>query len=325
MLIYDMRIFILALSGVFDSGLSVAMDTFSTANELAAAQGLAPLPFDVKTIGVRRRIRTANGLSAAVEPAGRLRRQDWVIVPALNAKLPELLLQALQRPDVRDAVAWLRRTHELGVRIAAACGGTFLLAEAGILDARAATTTWSLSPLFRQRYPRVALDDSRMVVPAGRVVTAGAAMAHLDLALWLMRQHSPELAMQVARFLLIDQRASQAKYIIPDHLAHADPVIEEFERWARKNLPRGFSLQDAARALAVGPRTLQRRTSAVLGKSPLAFFQDLRIERAQHLVAIGRDLEAVAAEVGYADGATLRTLLRRRLGQGVRELRMAGA
>jgi len=320
-----MRIFVLALSGVFDSGLSVAVDTFSTANELAAVQGLTPLPFEVKTIGVRKRIRTANGLSATVEPAGRLRRQDWVIVPALNAKLPELLLQALQRPDVRDALAWLRRSHELGVGVAAACGGTFLLAEAGILDGRAATTTWSLAPLFRQRYPRVALDDSRMVVPAGRVVTAGAAMAHLDLALWLMRQHSPELAMQVARFLLIDQRTSQAKYIIPDHLAHADPLIEKFERWARENLPRGFSLQDAARALAVGPRTLQRRTDAVLGKSPLAFFQDLRIERAQHLVAIGRDLEAIASEVGYADGATLRTLLRRRLGQGVRELRASRA
>lgn len=104
-------------------------------------------------------------------------------------------------------------------------------------------------------------------------------------------------------------------------MANADPLIAKFERWAREHLSAGFSLQDAARALAVGPRTLQRRTEAVLGKSPLAFFQDLRIERAQHLVSTGCDLETIATEVGYADSATLRTLLRRKLGRGVRELR----
>jgi transcriptional regulator GlxA family with amidase domain len=121
--------------------------------------------------------------------------------------------------------------------------------------------------------------------------------------------------------MLVDKRSSQAHYIIPDYLAHADPLIARFERWARDHLAMGFSLQDAASALSVGTRTLQRRTEAVLGKSPMAFFQDLRIERAKHLVSIGFDVEAIASEVGYADAATLRTLLRRKLGRGVRELR----
>jgi transcriptional regulator GlxA family with amidase domain len=317
-----MRLFILALDDVFDTGLSVVMDALSAANELAAAQGFSSPPFDVRLVGVRKRIRTANGFSSNVAPATGLRPRDWVFVPALNAKQPDPLVKALGRTDVREAVARLREWSGRGVGVAAACGGTFLLAEAGILDGREATTTWSLAPLFQQRYPAVLLDDARMVVPAGRVVTAGAAMAHLDLALWLMRQHSPELAMLVARFLLIDQRTSQAKYILPDHLAHADPLIEKFERWARENMSRGFSLQDAAKALSVGPRTLQRRADVVLGKSPLAFFQDLRVDRAQHLVAIGQNLDAIAAEVGYADAATLRALLRRRLGRSVRELRV---
>ena len=136
-----------------------------------------------------------------------------------------------------------------------------------------------------------------------------------------MRQASPELATLVARFMLVDTRSSQAEYIVPDHLAHADPLIAKFERWARDNLSSGFSLQEVARVLSVGTRTLQRRTEAVLGKSPLSFFQDLRIERARHLVSIGYDVETIASEVGYADSATLRTLLRRRLGRGVRELR----
>jgi transcriptional regulator GlxA family with amidase domain len=175
--------------------------------------------------------------------------------------------------------------------------------------------------VFRQRYPDVRLNDSQMIAVAGRVVTAGAAMGHLDLGLWLMRQASPEMAARVARFMLIDRRPSQAQYMIPDHLAHADQLIERFERWARDNLASGFSLQGAANALSVTPRTLQRRTEAVLGKSPLAFFQDMRVERAQHLVSIGHDIEKIATEVGYAESGTLRTLLRRRLGRGVRELR----
>ena len=160
-----------------------------------------------------------------------------------------------------------------------------------------------------------------MIVASGRVATAGAMMGHLDLALWLARQASPEMAALVARFMLIDRRPSQAHYIIPDYLAHADPLIERFERWTRDNLAMGFSLQEAANALSVTARTLQRRTEAVLGKSPLAFFQDMRVERAQHLISIGDDLEKIASEVGYSDSATLRTLLRRRLGRGVRELR----
>jgi transcriptional regulator GlxA family with amidase domain len=316
-----MRLTILALDGLFDTGLTVLLDTFAMANELAAAQGFAAPPFDVRVAGVRRRIRTAHGLSMLVEPASSVHHPDWVVVPAPGIRQPESLIEALQRRDVRDAIARLRSWHADGVGVAAACIGTFVLAEAGLLDNREATTTWSLSPFFRQRYPAVDLNDSRMVVATDGLVTAGSAMGHLDLALWLLRQASPELATLVARFMLIDKRSSQAEYIIPDYLAHADPLVARFERWARENLPSGFSLQTAAAALSVGPRTLQRRTEAVLGKSPLAFFQDLRIERAQHLVSMGYDLDRIASEVGYADSATLRALLRRKLGRGVRALR----
>jgi transcriptional regulator GlxA family with amidase domain len=316
-----MRVTILALDGVFDTGLSVFLDTFSTANELASAQGISRALFDVQVVGVRQEVRTAHGLTMKVEPASAVRKPDWVVVPALNRKQPKQLVEALEREDVLEAMAHLRAWRARGIGVAGACIGTFLLAEAGLLNGLEATTTWSLAPLFRQRYPDVRVNDSQMIAVAGRVVTAGAAMGHLDLVLWLMRQASPEMAARVARFMLIDRRPSQAQYMIPDYLAHADPLIERFERWARENLASGFSLQNAANALSVTPRTLQRRTEAVLGKSPLAFFQDMRVERAQHLVSIGHDIEKIAAEVGYAESGTLRTLLRRRLGRGVRELR----
>jgi transcriptional regulator GlxA family with amidase domain len=130
------------------------------------------------------------------------------------------------------------------------------------------------------------------------------------------------LASVVSRYMLADIRSSQAQYIIPNHLAQADPLVQRFERWSRDHLKDGFSLQEAANALATSARTLQRRCEAVLGKSPLSYFQDLRVERARSLLhGSDLDVEAIAAEVGYVDGATLRTLLRERLGRGVRDLR----
>jgi transcriptional regulator GlxA family with amidase domain len=255
-----------------------------------------------------------------VKPIAPRQKADWIVVPALATTMPETLLPALERADVRAATAQLRAWHKQGARVAASCIGTFVLAEAGLLDGREATTTWWLAPLFRQRYPNVALDETRMLVPSGKITTAGAAMGHLDLALWLIRQASPEVASIVSRYLLADIRSSQAPFIIPNHLAQADPLILRFERWARGHLSQGFSLQEAAGALATSPRTLQRRCEAVLGKSPLSYFQDLRVEHAQSLLH-ERDIDAIAAEVGYADGATLRTLLRERLGRGVRDLR----
>ncbi|MEX3936191.1 GlxA family transcriptional regulator [Paraburkholderia phymatum] len=317
-----MRIAILALDGLFDTGLAVTLDALGAANKLASrAIGGAPR-FDVTVVGVRKRVRSGHGFSIPVQAITPALKPDWVVVPAIGASTPDLLIPALERADVKQAAAQLLKWRDEGAFIGASCIGTFLVAEAGLLDHREATTTWSLAPLFRQRYPNVSLDESRMLVATDIGVTAGAAMGHLDLALWLIRKASPELATLVSRYLLADIRSLQAPYIIPNHLALADPLIERFERWARNHLKDGFSLQDAAAALATSARTLQRRCQEVLGKSPLAYFQDLRVERAQSLLhGSGLDLEAIATEVGYVDGATLRTLLRQRLGRGVRELR----
>jgi transcriptional regulator GlxA family with amidase domain len=317
-----MRIAVLALQGLFDTGLTVMLDAFSLANKFSAVQMGGRPCFDVSLVGVRKKVRSGQGLTIPVQPVMADLKPDWVIIPALNTGTPEQLVPALGRPDVIQAKAQLLKWHAQGALLAASCIGTFLVAETGLLDHRQATTTWWLGPLFRQRYPNVLLDESRMLVLTDVGVTAGAAMGHLDLALWLIRRASPELAALVSRYLLADIRSSQAPYIIPNHLAQADPLIQRFELWARDHLKAGFSLQEAASALATSARTLQRRCQDVLGKSPLAYFQDLRVEHAQSLLhGSGLGIDAIAAEVGYVDGATLRTLLRQRLGRGVRDLR----
>jgi transcriptional regulator GlxA family with amidase domain len=315
-----MRIQLLALDGVFDTGLSVLLDAFTTANELAAVKGLGTVRFELRISGLRRRVRSAQGLTIPVLPLES--QADWVVVPALGTKMPDSLLPALARPDVREAASALRSFAGRGTQLAAACIGTFVLAESGQLDGHDATTTWWLAPLFRQRYPKVRLDESRMLIRSGAVLTAGAALSHMDLALWLVRQESPSLAALVAKYLIVDSRPSQSAYILHDHLNHSDPLVARFEGWVRERLPQGFSLDAAAEALATSKRTLARRLQLVLGKSPLAYVQELRVERAVHLLkTTDADIEQIAAQVGYADGITLRTLLRQRLGFGVREIR----
>ncbi len=318
-----MRIHVLTLDGVFDLGLSAVLDAFQTANELIEMSDMAVPRFEVRIVGVRKKVTTSQGLAVPVQTAG-TRVPDCVVVPAIGFKMPGPLEAALARPDIADAAGLLRRWADRNAMVTAACIGTFVLAESGLLDGQRATTTWWLAPLFRKRYPNVSLDESNMILKSGRFVTAGAALSHIDLALWLVRGASPELAALTAKYLIVDSRPSQSAYALADHLVHEDPIVQRFEQWARARLTRGFSLDDAARATGASKRTLARHMQNVLGKSPLAYFQTLRVERAVHLLKTGNaSVDEIAARVGYADGTTLRTLLRRRLNLGITEIRKA--
>src|SRR5258707_6302307 len=278
-----MKIFVLALNKVFDTGLATVLDAFQTANELAEMSGLASPCFDVKIVSLGSKVVTSQGLTVPIERAGG-GAPDCVVVPAIGFKMPEPLEKALARTEVRDAAAALRGWAKRGAMMSAACIGTFVLAEAGLLDEQRATTTWWLAPLFRTRYPRVTVEESHMIVKSGRMVTAGAALRHMDLALWVIPQKSPKLAALTAQYLVVDSRPSQSAYILTDHFAHSDPLVERFEHWARGRLTHGFSLADAARRTGSSKGKLARRLQAVLGKSPLSYFQDLRVERAVHLL-----------------------------------------
>ena len=177
-----MRVSVLALDKVFDTGLATVLDAFETANELAQLSGLSTSRFDVSVVGVRKHVTTAQGFVVPVRTAGK-RRPDCVVVPAIGFKMPETLQRALSRPDIADSTDVLREWAASGATMSAACVGTFVLAESGLLDHHDATTTWWLAPMFRARYPTVRLDESHMLIKSGRVVTAGAALSHVDLAL----------------------------------------------------------------------------------------------------------------------------------------------
>ncbi|WP_405440823.1 helix-turn-helix domain-containing protein [Streptomyces avidinii] len=313
-----MKVAVLALDGVFDSGISAVLDVLHTAHALRRqVAGTPPPAYDIRTVGVRRRVRTGLGHRIDTEPAGVAEDADLLVVPALMERRPDLLVEAVASGGLRPARRIVAEARERGTPLATACTGTFLLAEAGVLDGLRATTSWWLAPLFRDRYRRVAVEETRMVVSSDGVTTAGAAFGHLDLALSLVGARSPALADLVRRYLVVDDRASQAAYAIPSALARHDPLVAAFEEWARTRLAEPAPIADAARELGVSERTLQRAVARTLGRTPVGLVQDLRVEQAEHLLrTTDLPLTAVARRVGYESPGPLRTLLRRRRGQG---------
>src|SRR5262245_19676668 len=251
-IVLAMQVYVLALNHVFDTGLATVLDAFQTANELAALSSLSTR-FEVTIVGVRKSVKSSQGLTIPVQPIG-TGIPECVVVPAIGFKMPDPLQQALGTAEVRNATEVLQHWAQQGATMTAACIGTFVMAESGLLDHHRATTTWWLAALFRSRYPAVLLDESRMIVKSEQRVTAGASLSHMDLPLWLVRPRSPKLASLTAKYLIVDSRPSQSAYTLTDHLVHADPMVERFERWARARLAQEFSLDDAARAVASSKR-----------------------------------------------------------------------
>lgn len=316
-----MQVAVAVYDGVFDSGLASVLDVLDNANALGG-QIPEPPTWNVTMVGSSSQVRTGAGLVVAPEPFEAAEAADLLVVPALAGSSPEALVDHVGGEvslPVRNLVA---RARERGTTIATACAGTFFLAEAGILDGVRATTTWWLSPSFRARYPRVDLDHSQMVVTSEGITTAGAAFGHVDLALAIVRASSPALADLVARYLVVDERPSQAAYTIPSALAQSDPTVAAFERWIREHLAESISLPDAAKAIGVSERTLQRCVQRAIGTSPIRFVQDLRVERAAHLLrTTDLSLETISRKVGYEHPNTLRVLLRDRTGKTTSALR----
>ena len=307
--------------GVFDSGLASILDVLDFANGLAGEIGEAAA-WNVTTVGSSPQVRTGAGHLVTVMPLERAAEADLLIVPAVPERQPEALIGYIGGDQTLPARNLIVKTRERGAAIASACAGTFMLAEAGILDGLRATTTWWLAPAFRARYPAVQVDQGQMVITSDGITTAGAAFGHLDLALAIVRASSPALADLVARYLVVDERPSQSVYIIPSALAQSDPTVAAFERWVRARLAEPVSIPLAAKSIGVSERTLQRCVQRALGTSPIRFVQDLRVEQAIHLLRTsGLSLETISRKVGYEHPNTLRVLLRERTGKTTTALR----
>jgi transcriptional regulator GlxA family with amidase domain len=316
-----MRVAVLMVAGMFDSGLATVCDVLGAANAMRDQIERPPPAWEVTVVGSRRHLRTAAGHRVTTTPMDALEHPpDVLVAPALGLRGPDELIDTVR--SARRTVALIAAARSAGVDLAAACSGTFFLGEAGVLDEHDATTSWWLGSLFRARYPKVRLDTGATLVAGDGISTAGAAFAHIDLALSLVARHSPAVADLVTRYLLIGDRASQASFAVPTVMARHHPDMARFEQWVRGHLTEPVRVADAAAAIGLSERSLQRVTSSSVGMTPIEFLNEVRLDEAAYLLRSTQlTADAVAARVGFRNAGTLRSLVRRRRGVTLSSLR----
>ena len=244
-----------------------------------------------------------SGGGFAVLPAyglDRLRTAALVAVPhwrSPDERPPEPLLDAL-----RDVVA-------RGGRVMSVCSGAFVLAAAGLLDGRRATTHWRYAAALAARYPLVDVDPNVLYVDAGPVLTSAGTAAGIDLCLHLVREeHGGAVANAVARRMVVPPHrdGGQAQYVdTPVPLPRRDDLGDVLE-WAVEHLDEPLSVDALAARALMSPRTFARRFRAVTGTTPYAWLLHQRTLHAQRLLEAGLSVEEVARRSGFGSAATLR-------------------
>jgi transcriptional regulator GlxA family with amidase domain len=226
---------------------------------------------------------------------------DTVIVPSCRDAA---------EPPPRALVEAVRAAHDAGARVASLCTGAFVLAEAGLLDGRRATTHWAHTDLLRDRYPAVRVDPDVLYIDDGRVLTSAGKAAGMDLCLHLVRaDHGTAVANALARTLVVPpHRAGGQAQFIPAAVAHGrDHALAGLLPWALERMDRPLTVRDLAREAGMSSRNLARHFHAVTGTSPLRWLLNQRVRRAQELLeTTDLSVEQVASRTGMGTATTLR-------------------
>jgi transcriptional regulator GlxA family with amidase domain len=242
---------------------------------------------------------------------------DALLLPGIDHETPRDLGPVLQHlaPE-RDAVEAYAASRRL---VLASCSSACLLAHAGLLDGRRATTSWWLAPYFRKQFPLVTLDAEDLIVQDGQFLTSGGVTSALDLALWLVGHFcGDELRQMTAKVLVMDgNRSSQAPYVASamlDNAGHA--IIERARSWLNKRLDKrldqAWTIAELSEYCNTSSRTLLRRFQDTIGMSPVQYAQQLRVERAKGLLESTRlSLAEITDRCGYADVATFSKTFKR--------------
>jgi transcriptional regulator GlxA family with amidase domain len=297
-----------ALEGTASMGTAGLMDALNKADlagGLSGDPGFSRL-FDVQLVGLNSRlVRCRDGVQLVPSlTAVAASIPDLVVVPGLDDDLDSSF--ELNRPWVPMIARW----HTAGARIASSCTGAFLLADAGLLAGKPATTHWRFADELQQRYPSVEVLADRMIIDSGDVITSGGATAFLNLVLYLVERFGGHARANIAaKVLLIDgHRPSQLPYVaaLPGR-AHDDFVIHEIQQHIDTRLDEPLQTGKLASQFGLSVRSLNRRFMAATGHGPQAYLQRIRVHHAQTLLETSSEpVDQIRRAAGYRDPAAFR-------------------
>jgi transcriptional regulator GlxA family with amidase domain len=263
-------------------------------------------------------VRTDTGLTVLIEHGlERLATADLVLV------LPPEDSDLEPPAEVREA---LRSAYRRGAIVASLCTGAFVLAAAGLLDGRRATTHWRWTATFRDRFPAVTLQPEVLYVDEGQILSGAGAAAGIDLCLYLLRrEHGAAVAAALARDLVVPPHrdGGQAQYLaVPMPASCDDERLNAVISWARAHLDRRLTVDELAGRAVMSPRSFARHFKAVTGTTPHAWLLSERLHRAEELLETADlPIEDVARRAGFGTAAALREQFVRRRGVPPRDYR----
>lgn len=296
------RVVVLAPAGVYAFELGIPNRVF----------GAAGGRYEVLTCTADGRpVRTNSDFSITVEHGPEiLRTADTVVIPPFDTS-------EVTR-EVPAAIASALVSVAPGARLVSICTGAFVLAAAGLLDGRPATTHWRLAGLFREWYPQVALDPDVLFIDEGDVLTSAGAASGIDVCLHLVRKdHGSEVANHVARVCVVPpwRDGGQAQYIerpVPEIAANGTAAARQ---WALENLDKPLTLGDLAEHSHMSLRTFARRFNEEVGMSPGRWLIQQRVGVARQLLeSTDLAVDEIAGQVGFAGGTSLREHLHAAIG-----------
>lgn len=255
-------------------------------------------------------VRASAGLTVQARPLTATSQADtWLVAGVLSP---------LSKPVAPELPRLLEKLAPRSRRVAGLCTGAFLLADAGLLDGRRATTHWYWADALQQRHPRAQVEADRIYIADGTIWTSAGMTAEMDLALALVEKDlGADIARAVAHRLVMHQRRSggQSQHSEMLRLAPKSDRIQQALEHARRNLARPLSVEDLAQAASLSPRQFSRVFTAETGQSPAKAIEGLRLEAARLMIESSRHpLEVVARETGFRDRRHLREAFLRGFG-----------
>lgn len=318
-----MKIDVLAYDGCMGMEVFGLCDTLRLANRVSAAicgPAAAPL-FEVRVTSVEGGTVLAAGDLAIGTHKFRI-TQNLLVIPGMDISDRDGCTRSHEK--LAAEVKTIAQASAYGAPVASMCVGAFLLAEAGLLNGRRATTSWMFTADLARRFPLVRVDPAAIVVEDGGIITTGSFTATFDLAMQLIRQAAtPKVARAVERMALLNRRGSQGAYI--DTSMTVKPsgrFSDNVHRWLSERLAEPYDLATLAAAFHVSARTMLRRLKAETGQTPLEYLQGERINLAKRLLESGAlGVAQITERVGYLDVATFSTLFKRFTGQSPAQYR----